>query len=193
MSGATGRQIAIRFGVPASRFGNSVAGVFADGDATGDLLVGAPMQDFKGAVFLFHDGIATNPPEIEIYGAACKTSSSLTLPRISFTGRAAIGRTLSVGLYGAVPNANAWLMVDAVRSNLPLTFMGAPACVAYALPSVAIISTTNSASRVSLPLPLPNSVSLIGVQVHNQWTVFDSLAPGGIATSNAARIKLGRQ
>jgi hypothetical protein len=193
LSGKTGGQIGIRFGLVSGSFGISVDGFEANGDAIPDLLVGETYGGTGGAVWLFDAPLASDPPEIEIFGAACRSSIG-TLPHVAFVGRLALGKTFDPSVYAGVPNVTTWFMIDAKRSDLSLDPMGAAGCTGYALPLLILPTTTQADGRASFSIPVPTTTSLVGTQVYTQWLLVDTSAnAAGFITSNAARLKMGRQ
>ncbi len=190
LSGNTGSQLAIVFGTSNSLHGADISGIDANGDATPDLLVGSPRT---GTVWLYDAAIAQDPPAIEVFGAACEGSNG-KLPHILFGGRAAVGKTFSADLYAGASNVTALFMIDAVRSQLSLSIVGAPNCVVSALPTLSSQYLTKADGSATVDLTIPNQASLIGTQAFTQWLLLDMPAnAGGLVTSNAARIQFGRQ
>ena len=57
-----------------------------------------------------------------------------------------------------------------------------------------VATSTDANGRAAFTVSLPNQTGLIGAQIHTQWVLFDTAANnGGLITSNAASIKIGRQ
>ena len=192
LSGNTGAQIAIELGDSRGEFGTSVSGFEANGDARPDLLVGEPYGN-KPAAWLFDGPLAADPPWIEIYGAACSSSLG-TLPHVAFGGRASIDETFEPKIYAGTANVTTWFMIDNMRSALPLAFLGSPGCTGYAMPNIVVATSTDANGRAAFTVSLPKQTGLIGAQLHTQWVLFDTAANnGGLITSNAAYIKIGRQ
>ena len=85
-------------------------------------------------------------------------------------------------------------MIDIVKSNFPLSGMGATGCTAYAMPFLIIGTSTQADGRAGFSFGLPSPASMVGVQIYTQWALFDAKANNaGFNTSNAARLKMGRQ
>ena len=115
------------------------------------------------------------------------------MPHVAFGGRASIGKNFEPKVYAGTKAVTTWFMIDVVRSALPLAFLGAPGCTGYALPTLTLSTTTDANGRAGFKLPVPNQASEIGAEIHTQWVLFDAAANGGLITSNAARVKVGRQ
>jgi len=193
LSGRTGGQLGIRYGTDGGYFGYSVAGLEANGDGRPDLLVGERSALGTGVAWLFDAALMPDPAEVERYGAAC-TSSRATLPRLIVGGRAALGRTFVPTLYAGPTTTGILLAVDATRSNIDLTLLGAPGCTVYSLPAFLFATASDSEGRGMVPLAVPNNTAFVGGELQLQWLLLDPTANlFGLITSTAARVKLGRQ
>jgi len=138
-----------------------------------------------------------NPAEIHLLGAGCP--GSVGVPSLAASGLPWTGDQVGLEL-SAVPSGPGVAvfvfglsdtMWNGLPLPLPLTALSMPACnlhLSADLPEAVVYPGATAASA----LPIPNSASVVGVEVHVQALALDAAAPGGFgALSNALTLLIG--
>ena len=120
------------------------------------------------------------------------------VPAMGNTGRPVIGASFDVDLSDALPATFAVLVSgtsDQVYAGgpLPTPLPGAPGCELLVSADATSFALTDAAGAASLPVQVPNTASLEGLDVFYQWVVLDGPANTvGLVTSNGGRALLGQ-
>lgn len=133
------------------------------------------------------------------FGEGC-IGSNATRPQIGARGLPVLGTSVSIDLYGALPNALCLFAFGADRDaasglSLPieLTSIGlnSPKCFVLVDPSTTLVSFADAFGFASINLGLPLIPSFRGINYYSQWYVFDSSANiGGLVTSSALKLDI---
>lgn len=103
------------------------------------------------------------------------------VPALSVVGEPRIGNgAFAYSLASARASAPAAFVVGAVPASIPI--LGGVLAVQ---PDVVLPITTAAAGNTGLPLPVPDSASLIGTKLYAQVGILDAAAVQGLALSNA--------
>lgn len=162
-----------------------------DGDFFPDFLVGSPSM---GTVLDRVELISGAPQGVRTFGIACPTSSG-TLPRIAASGTPLIGSTVTVNLsqvdaglsvlfHLGVSNTT-WL---GVPLPLRLGIIGMPGCDLSVSVNIALALTTTAVGPVmgvaTVPLPIPNNPTLLGLSLYSQWFVVNPMGSGSFGATS---------
>lgn len=130
----------------------------------------------------------------------CRPASGAATPLLSFEGLPELGRSFSLGLTAARPNATGLLFVggsDRLWQGLALPFnlagFGAPACDLLSSGELQIPIQTNALGFYGQTFTVPNQAGLFGAQFFNQFLVSDPANPFGIVFSNGGVGQIGKQ
>jgi len=130
------------------------------------------------------------------FGFGCPGSNGVRA-QAGASGMAALGTSLSLDLYGAIPGAPAALAFGPSRDlfaatplpiELPVLGFAAPDCYLFVDATSLVGAGTNAFGCASLQLPLPPSLALRGATGYGQWVVLDGGVPGGLAMSSAVSL-----
>jgi hypothetical protein len=177
-------------------FGKGCSGIGdVNGDGYADVDVGAHNDPTagpqSGAAYLFSSSTKSNPGSFWRYGPACAGSNG-KLPKVEFAGRPVVGQSFDIAVTSGPALQLAVLGFDAAQQNIPLAFLGAPACTFLALPLIGVQTATNASGAASLTLSVPNESSIIGANLYVQWILRDLLAnPLMFVFSDGGRITFG--
>ncbi|MEM7199011.1 MAG: sulfatase-like hydrolase/transferase [Planctomycetota bacterium] len=176
--------------------------LIADPFETNDLLaVGlSPGQEpFLNALRAEIDLLRNPTASLTLFGETnCFGSNGATTLGVSGTAR--LGDTYTVSLTNGAPYAPALLFLvnsrfafGPVALPFPLEVIGgAPGCYQYVAPGYAFTTTTDAAGAASLPIPVPSSPDLVGLDAYHAWLVVDQQAGGlGVTTSNGLVAVVG--
>lgn len=138
----------------------------------------------QGLVMRFDN---TNAGAYTTFGSGCRGSSGA--PTLANSGVPELGKQFSITLANARANSSALLWFGLrVQQSLPGN------CTLYASPAVlATVTPTNASGTASVPISIPNTTSLVGVQFANQWWVADPTGAllGLLALSNGGEGNIG--
>ncbi|HEU4418169.1 MAG TPA: hypothetical protein VFT55_04480 [Planctomycetota bacterium] len=125
------------------------------------------------------------------HGDGCPGSNGT--PRLSFSGSAQVGQTLSIDLANGVPSGVSLLIVGFTNMfpfPLDLTFLGMPSCNLYTDMALTSIVLQDGAGSGSFALPIPPTVT--GLLFYSQFACLDPPAnPFGFTSSNYGRVLCG--
>jgi hypothetical protein len=76
-------------------------------------------------------------------------------------------------------------------SPLPAALPGAPGCSIFAAPDVTEAQAISAMGTASGTITVPNSVTLMGLEVFHQWAVLDTVNTLGIVVSDAGKATVG--
>lgn len=128
------------------------------------------------------------------YGTSCRSGMVHTTH-----GAPSIGKGFVFRLRGALPNANASMMLGNSKTRwgslqLPfnLSVIGAPGCYAYTNQILVLGMKVDATGYASVVTAIPNSPSLIGVRAYTQWFSGQPRANAlGLVTSNGIESRVG--
>lgn len=129
------------------------------------------------------------------YGRGCRTGAGL-LPETNLEGIACLGSTANFQLYGATGCPFAVCCIGQDRTNglplhLPLVGIQAPDCHALTDVLLSQFVLPDSKGLAQSPFAIPLNPAFRGIQLNNQWLLFDALAnAAGIAVSNGLMFAL---
>jgi hypothetical protein len=114
----------------------------------------------------------------------------------SYTGVPQLGAaTLDARLTGCAPNSPAYLVLgsnNAAPLPIDLSFLGFTGCRLYQDIIVVIATSADASGNATVPFgPVPNRRSLSCLMLYTQGANLNLLAPGGLTTSNYARLLFG--
>ncbi|MFQ5505387.1 MAG: hypothetical protein ACE5F1_11400 [Planctomycetota bacterium] len=126
------------------------------------------------------------------YGLGCKGSNG-KVPVIGSSGGPKRNSKFRVDLSNARASSTAVLAIGLSRDKLLGTFplpisltpAGMPSCFVWSDTALLVSAPTDASGRSFLPLPIPNSASLAGVPLFNQWLVVDLGANRGNLVTSA--------
>ncbi|HZN40808.1 MAG TPA: hypothetical protein VFD82_18530 [Planctomycetota bacterium] len=125
------------------------------------------------------------------HGDGCAGSNGT--PRLSFTGSAQVGQTLSIDLVNGVPSGVSLLIVGTTNSfpfPLELSFLGMPSCYLYTDMALTSIVFNDAVGSGSFVLPIP--ASAFGLLFYSQFACLDPPAnPFGFTSSTYGRVLCG--
>lgn len=130
-----------------------------------------------------------------VYGQGCAGTAGL-IPVIGGSGPVAIpSPTFAITLANARANAFSLLIGGSSRTNsgsLQLPYDIGGGCFVLASPDGSRSVTTDGAGNATAAMPIPNSQTLIGVNLFFQWVVIDpnSGSQFGLAVSNGGALQL---
>ncbi len=189
MSGRTG---SIRHRIDSSNldFGTMVAGLEANGDARGDILV----SENNVCFWKYDRDVVANPPGWTNYGRTCPGTGG-KLPRIGMTGTMPRqSGSIRVTLSGARTNSAAILKLGVGRSNIALDALGMIGC--SSLVDIGIVNfvlpTSSTGSAVFGPMSLSTDPQFVGAKFNWQWIVLDLGGNTfGLTLSDGGEMKVG--
>lgn len=129
----------------------------------------------------------------------CGPGIAGTDPLISSATSPVIGQTFRVDLAQAQANSFAILITGISKTMwgptplpLNLAFLGAPGCALHVSYDFPLPVTTSAAGAASLPLAVPNSMTLVGARFFQQYVVGDPAAnAAGLVFSGGADARVG--
>ncbi len=130
------------------------------------------------------------------FGFGCPGSNGVRA-QAGASGMAALGTSLSLDLYGAIPGAPAALAFGPSRDlfaatplpiELPVLGFAAPDCYLFVDATTLVGAGTNAFGCASITIQLPPSLALRTATGYGQWVVLDGGVPGGLAMSSAVSL-----
>lgn len=139
-------------------------------------------------------GLVQNPSWI----VSCQGGSTSGLvPRMGINGLPQLGTTYEPTLDDTLATTFA-LLVSGLSDQvylgapLPLALPGAPGCELLVAATVTELAITDAAGHASLPMAVPNSGALVGLDVFHQWAVWDPTVNAlDIVVSDGGKATLG--
>jgi hypothetical protein len=180
-----------------AEFGFSVDDV-GDCDLDGfvDVAVGAPGNQVNGvavgSAYVYSFGGSITPARAFYLGAGCRGTDRRRQPRLDLIGRAAIGNVYEATLTGAPAGTPVALNLG-ISWNQSLGAL-APDCTLLAYPMESFGSSTDAEGHTRLTpfASIPNSASLVGIEVAHQWVCIDATGNAlGATMTNAGIIRIG--
>ena len=138
--------------------------------------------------------IGFDAASLDTFGVGCPGSNTLT-PKLTLSGSAAIGKSLTVALTNALPNAGMFFVVGLTATQTPTDMapFGAPNCSVFTSLDVILGTTANASGSLSSQFTVPNNSSLICSKFYLQFFPRDSKVNAfGVSASNYGRILVGR-
>ncbi len=137
--------------------------------------------------------ICWNARDLQTFGSGCVGSHG-RIPQLGLTGTAAPGGVVSIALADAAPTSPGALLVldPRIRADrLDLAPFGAPGCTLDTF-FLTMIYVPVQGGSVTIPAPVPNQPSIVGLRLWAQWAVIDLAANNlGVVTSPVGRILVG--
>ena len=126
----------------------------------------------------------------------CGTGSGFATPEIGNAGLPSLGSSYDLTLTRAAASSVAVLisgLSDSVYqgSPLPAALPGAPGCEILAAPVVTEAQLISASGTASGTIAVPNSATLMGLNVFHQWAVLDAVNALGIVVSDAGKATVG--
>lgn len=119
------------------------------------------------------------------YGPGCSGTGNQT-PLLSVGGNLGSGEQISVDLSNARASSNTALTIGLNKATINL----GGSCVLLNQPLLLLFVQTDPSGKYSLPVSIPTSAVLTGIETYVQFGVADPAAAGGIATSDGVGIRL---
>ncbi|MFT4516133.1 MAG: hypothetical protein ACI91B_004855, partial [Planctomycetota bacterium] len=119
------------------------------------------------------------------------------VPQISITGLPQLGMTYQPTVDDALPTTFALLLSglsDQLHLGLPLPLPlpGAQGCDLLVAATVTELAITDASGNASLPIAIPSSASLVGLDVFHQWAIWDPTVNSlNIVVSDGGKATLG--
>ncbi|MGK0433681.1 MAG: hypothetical protein ACJA0V_002831 [Planctomycetota bacterium] len=138
-------------------------------------------------------GLVQNPSWI----VNCQAAGSGLVPRMSITGMPQLGMTYQPTVDDALPTTFALLLSglsDQLHLGLPLPLPlpGAPGCDLLVAATVTELAITDASGNASLPVAVPSSASLVGLDVFHQWAIWEPTVNSlNIVVSDGGKATLG--
>ena len=127
---------------------------------------------------------------INLYGNGCPASNPLTLnSNLPLLGSSWILSTSAAELSASV--SVFWIGDIAIQPGYDLGFIGAAGCMAYTNANLYVAVEPISAGNSHHSIPIPNALSLAGVQLTAQSSAESSTTLIGFTTSNGLEATLG--
>ncbi len=114
------------------------------------------------------------------------------LPVISSTGVPTVGKSFSIDLSKAGPNAKTLWIVGIKRTNIDLGVAGAPNCFLLTDPLGVFAFNADGSGKLSVQNTLPNNSSLVGFVFDTQFAVEDLVNALGLVFSAGGEGKVGQ-
>ncbi len=124
------------------------------------------------------------------YNVICCATNPI--PKIGNTGVPTVGKSFSIDLSQVGPNAKILWIVGIKRTNIDLTFAGAPNCFLLTDPLGVLPFSANGSGELSVQNMLPNNLSLVGFVFDTQFAVKDSVNALGLVFSAGGEGKVGK-
>lgn len=129
-----------------------------------------------------------------VFGAGCKGASGV--PELSYGELPRLGRPFAIDLDKARPSSAAIVSLGASKTAwgafklpLDLTGLGASGCSLLASPDTLFALPTTASGTATLRFSVPNSASLVGLTIYDQFLVLDATAnAAGLVTSNGGEF-----
>lgn len=136
-------------------------------------------------------GTPTNCASVSNYGTGCG-SPALAM---TTTGGPALGSTTFTFRISNVPAAvpvSVLFFGDLIANpGVDLTFLGMAGCNAYSNGNLLSVPLPATSGQSSVPLPIPNQLSLIGVTMSTQAVTFSTTTAAGLIASNGTQFTVG--
>ncbi len=126
----------------------------------------------------------------------CGGSSGFATPEIGNAGLPSLGTSYDLTLSNGAASSLTVLisgLSDTVYqgSPLPAALPGAPGCSILAAPTVTEAQAISAMGTASGTITVPNSLTLMGLEVFHQWAVLDTVNTLGIVVSDAGKATVG--
>jgi len=119
------------------------------------------------------------------YGSGCPGTGNKT-PVLSVGGNLGLGDTASVDVSSARANSRTALTIGLSKATINL----GGSCILLNQPLVLLFVQTDGLGKYSLPVFVPTTAVLLGVEAVVQYGIADPAAAGGIATTQGVAIRL---
>jgi hypothetical protein len=144
------------------------------------------------------DVLSTRPGSYTSYGSGCQGTAGV--PTLSAAGVPEIGASFAVNLSSAPALRSATLLLGAsntkwIALNLPFDLrpLGAAGCSVLTSGEITVGVTTSPFGLASVPITIPNDLSIVDSVFFDQFYVIDPAANQlGITWSNGGRGQIGR-
>ncbi|MHC4512221.1 MAG: hypothetical protein ACYS5W_00830, partial [Planctomycetota bacterium] len=119
------------------------------------------------------------------YGQGCPGTGNKT-PVLSFAGNIGPGDMTSMDLTNARANSRVALTVGLNQATIGL----GGSCTLLNQPLILLFMQSSATGTVSLPATISSSTQILGATVYVQYGVADPAAPGGIAVTEGAGVRI---
>jgi hypothetical protein len=110
---------------------------------------------------------------------------------MGISGAPELGTTYNPTVSGALGNTFA-ILVSGTSSPGVIPLPGAPGCNLLTAPEATAVTITDVSGSAQLPIVVPNSIALEGINVYHQWAIWDPTVNNlGIVLSNGGISTLG--
>ncbi len=127
----------------------------------------------------------------------CQATAAFYVPAMGVIGMPRIGQTYNPNVSDALPQTFA-LLVSGLSDQanqgvpLPLPLPNAPGCELLVATDVIELATTNANGQANVPISIPNTASLVGLEVFHQWAIWEpTVNTLNIVVSNGGKVTVG--
>lgn len=127
----------------------------------------------------------------------CQPAAAGLVPQIGITGLPQVGTSYQPTLSDALPATFA-LLISGLSDQLhlglplPLPIPGAPGCDLLVAATVTDLAITDAGGAANLPMVIPTTPSLVGLNVFHQWAVWEATVNAlGIVVSDGGKVTIG--
>ncbi|MHC4812764.1 MAG: hypothetical protein ACYTKC_10055 [Planctomycetota bacterium] len=138
--------------------------------------------------------IGFDAASLDTFGVGCPGSNTLT-PALTLSGSSALGKSLTVSLANALPNAGVFFVVGLGVTATPTDMapFGAPNCSIFTSLDLILPTTANASGALSSQFTVPNVSTLVCTKIYVQFFPHDKQANAfGASSSNYGRVLVGR-
>ena len=133
-----------------------------------------------------------------LFGSGCTTSAN-QVASLKASTLPVVGQAMQIDMAGFAGSGRQLLLAvgfdntmwGALRLPLRLDPYGAPGCQLLTDYRVVLNATTGALGTASLPIPIPNDPTLVGLVFFNQFAAADTANALGIVTSNGGQATIG--
>ncbi|HEX5054274.1 MAG TPA: hypothetical protein VFZ65_21020 [Planctomycetota bacterium] len=155
-----------------------------------DIVAGSPSSDPRHfTVWHVFPAVWLEADEAEVFGSGCRGTNGV--PVIGWQGVPALGdSTFAVDVENALASFPALLLAGETRTDVVL---GGGCTLHPTGPAISLLTIASPAGAASVPVPVPNSTSLVGTELILQWATIDPAGPflGLAAFSAGLRVRVG--
>jgi hypothetical protein len=132
------------------------------------------------------------PARYSSVGTGCRGTAGI--PVLANVGVPILAQQFQVNLSQALASTQALFLFGLSDPDLDLAPFGAPGCRLRASLEIVLLLGTSATGSASVPITLPNDMSLLGRSFHNQYQIVDRMANQlGFASTPGGRGVIGNQ